>query len=56
MIRSLLYETAVFDPATFVSENVTLDSFTVVDVAGSWRLTDSLELVGRISNLTLVPT
>lgn len=40
-----------FDPATFVSENVTLDSFTIVDVAGSWRLTDSLELVGRISNL-----
>lgn len=40
-----------FDPATFLSETVTLGSFTVVDLAGSWRLTDSLELVGRVANL-----
>lgn len=40
-----------FDPATFVSENVTLDPYTVVDLAGSWRLTDALELVGRVTNL-----
>ncbi|MEE4172821.1 MAG: TonB-dependent receptor [Xanthomonadales bacterium] len=40
-----------FDPSTFVSETVTLDAYTVVDLAGSWRLTDSLELVGRVANL-----
>ncbi|MEM1411730.1 MAG: TonB-dependent receptor [Pseudomonadota bacterium] len=40
-----------FDPATFIGENVTLDSYTVVDLAGSWRLTDSLELVARVANL-----
>jgi vitamin B12 transporter len=40
-----------FDPATFISETVTLSSYTVVDLAGSWRLTDSLELVGRVANL-----
>lgn len=40
-----------FDPATFVSENVTLGSYTIVDLAGAWRLTDALELVGRVSNL-----
>jgi vitamin B12 transporter len=40
-----------FDPETFVSETVTLSSYNVVDLAGSWRLTDSLELVGRVANL-----
>ncbi len=40
-----------FDPSTFISSTVTLDSYTVVDLAGSWRLTDSLELVGRVTNL-----
>ena len=40
-----------FDPETFVSETVTLSSYTVVDLAGSWRLTESLELVGRVANL-----
>lgn len=41
-----------FDPATFIGETVELSSYTVADMAGSWRLTPSLELVGRISNLT----
>ncbi len=40
-----------YDPTTFISSNVPLDSFTVVDVAGSWRLTDALELTARVSNL-----
>ena len=41
-----------FDPSTFVSTNVELDSYTVTDLAGSFRLTKSLELVARVSNLT----
>lgn len=41
-----------FDPITFVSETIKLDSYTVVDLAGAWRLTKALELVGRVSNLT----
>ena len=41
-----------FDPATFISERVPLDSYTVIDLAASWRMTDTLELVGRVSNLT----
>lgn len=41
-----------FDPVTFVSEQVELDSYLVADLAGAWRLTDSLELVARITNLT----
>jgi len=41
-----------FDPVTFASEAVTLDAFTVVDLAGSWRLTRRLELFGRVSNLS----
>ena len=40
-----------FDPVTFAAESVTLDAFTVVDLAGSWQLTGSLELFGRVSNL-----
>ena len=40
-----------FDPVTFLAEQVQFDSYTVVDLAGSWHLTDSLELVGRISNV-----
>jgi len=41
-----------FDPVTFVGSTVTLDAFTVVDLAASWRLTDSLEVVARAANLT----
>lgn len=41
-----------FDPVTFLGETVTLDSYTVADLAGSWRLTPSMELVARVSNLT----
>lgn len=41
-----------FDPVTFVAEQVELDSYLVADLAGAWRLTDSLELVARITNLT----
>ena len=40
-----------FDPATFESLLVPLERYTVVDLAGSWRFTGSLELVGRVSNL-----
>ncbi|KAA9130302.1 TonB-dependent receptor [Marinihelvus fidelis] len=40
-----------YDPATFVSSQVKLDAYTVVDLAASWRLTRSLELIGRVDNL-----
>lgn len=40
-----------FPPPYFAPEQVTLDGFTVVDLAASWKLTDSLEITGRISNL-----
>jgi len=40
-----------FPPPFFGLEQVELDSYTVVDLAASWKLTESLELVGRISNL-----
>jgi vitamin B12 transporter len=41
-----------FDPVTYLPETVNLDSYTVLDLAGSWQITQSLELVGRITNLT----
>ena len=41
-----------YDPATFASERVELDSYTLVDLSGGWRLSDSLELVARVTNLT----
>ncbi|MEJ2534778.1 MAG: TonB-dependent receptor [Gammaproteobacteria bacterium] len=41
-----------FDPATFVQEVVRLDAYTVADLAASWKLTDALELVARVTNLT----
>lgn len=41
-----------FDPASFVSETVQLDRYTLVDLSAGWKLTPSLELIGRISNLT----
>jgi vitamin B12 transporter len=40
-----------FPPPFFAPEQVTLDGFTVVDLAASWKLTDSLEITGRVSNL-----
>jgi vitamin B12 transporter len=40
-----------FSPETYVSELVELDAYTVVDLAAAWKLTPSLELTGRITNL-----
>jgi vitamin B12 transporter len=40
-----------FPPPFYAPEQVELDGFTVVDLAGSWRLTDYLELTARVSNL-----
>ena len=40
-----------FSPATYVAERVDIDPYTVVNLAGAWKLTHSLELTGRISNL-----
>jgi len=41
-----------FNPITFVSEYVELGSYTLVDLAGAWKLTDALEITARITNLT----
>jgi vitamin B12 transporter len=41
-----------FDPATFISEQVELDSYTLLDLAGGWKISQSLELIARITNLT----
>ena len=40
-----------FSPVTFTLDRVDIPSYTVVDLAGAWRLTDSLELTARASNL-----
>jgi len=40
-----------FSPITFISERVDIDAYTVLDLAASWKLTQSLELTGRINNL-----
>jgi vitamin B12 transporter len=40
-----------FPPPYFGLEQVRLGSYTVVDLAASWRLNETLELVGRVSNL-----
>jgi vitamin B12 transporter len=40
-----------FPPPFFSPEQVELDSFTVVDLAGSWKLNDRLELTARMNNL-----
>ena len=37
--------------ATYVAERVDIDPYTIVNLAGSWQLTDSLKLTGRVSNL-----
>ncbi len=40
-----------FAPPLYLSEQVELEGFTVVGLAGSWKLTDDLELTARVSNL-----
>jgi len=40
-----------FSPLTYVSERVEMDAYLVADLAIAWRLTPSLELTGRVSNL-----
>ncbi len=40
-----------FNPATFSLDRVEIPAYTVVDLAGSWRLTPSLDLTARVSNL-----
>ncbi len=40
-----------FSPTTFLSERVVLASHAVVDIAGSWRINDKLEVIARINNL-----
>ena len=40
-----------FSPLTYTSERVDIDAYTLVDLAASWKLTRSLELTGRITNL-----
>jgi len=40
-----------YSPETFTSERVDMDAYTVVDVAAAWKLTRSLEITARISNL-----
>jgi vitamin B12 transporter len=41
-----------FDPVTFASEHVELGSYTVVDLAGAWKLTGALDITARVTNLT----
>lgn len=41
-----------FSPITYTSDLVDIDAYTVLDLAASWKLTPSLELTGRVSNLT----
>ena len=40
-----------FSPITFISSRVKLPSYMVVDLAGSWKLSGSLDLTARVSNL-----
>ena len=40
-----------YSPVSYSSELVDISAYTVVDLATSWKLTTSLELTGRISNL-----
>lgn len=41
-----------FSPVTYTLDRVDIDAYTVVDLAVSWKLMQSLELTGRVSNLT----
>ena len=40
-----------FSPITFTVDRVKMPSYTVVDMAGSWRLNNTLDLTARVSNL-----
>ena len=40
-----------FSPITFTVDRVVLPSYTVVDLAASWKLTQSMDLTARVSNL-----
>ena len=40
-----------FSPVTFTSDRVDIPSYTVVDLAASWKLASSLDLTARVSNL-----
>jgi vitamin B12 transporter len=40
-----------FSPITFTVDRVKIPSYTVVDLAGSWKLSQSLDLTARVSNL-----
>jgi vitamin B12 transporter len=40
-----------YSPITYLSEIVELPAFTVLDLAGSWKLNQSLELTARVNNL-----
>lgn len=40
-----------FSPVSFALDRVDIDAYTVVDLAASWKLTRSLEITGRVSNL-----
>jgi vitamin B12 transporter len=40
-----------FSPVTFTSDQVNIDSYTILDLAASWQLGRSLQITGRVSNL-----
>ncbi len=40
-----------FDPATFISSNLKLDSYTTVDLTFSWQLNTQLQLYAKAQNL-----
>jgi len=40
-----------FSPVTFTSDRVNIDAYTILDLAASWKLSRSLEVTGRVSNL-----
>ena len=40
-----------FPPGAYDAERVVIDAYAVVDLAGSWKLTQSLDITARISNL-----
>ena len=40
-----------FSPITYIAERVEIDAYTVVNLAASWKLTKSLDLTARVTNL-----
>lgn len=40
-----------YSPLTYLTERVDIDAYTVLDLAGAWKLSPSLELTARVSNL-----